>query len=48
MECSKECVIQLIDEHKKRDVIWNPKNTEHFNKKAGRMGGDRKGTEQIS
>jgi hypothetical protein len=32
MEWSKELVIQLIDEYKKRDVIWNPKNTEHFNK----------------
>jgi hypothetical protein len=38
MEWSKEFVIHLIDEYKKRDVIWN----------AGRMGGDRKGTEQIS
>jgi hypothetical protein len=32
MEWSKECIIQLIDESKKRDVIWNPKDTKHFNK----------------
>jgi hypothetical protein len=32
MEWSKECIIHLIDEYKKRDVIWNPQNTEHFNK----------------
>jgi hypothetical protein len=32
MEWSKECSINLIDEYKKRDVIWNPQNTEHFSK----------------
>jgi hypothetical protein len=31
MKWSKGCVSQLIDEYKKRDVIWNQK-TEHFNK----------------
>ncbi|PNF39635.1 hypothetical protein B7P43_G05676 [Cryptotermes secundus] len=32
MEWSKESIIYLIDEYKKRDVIWNTRNTEHYNK----------------
>jgi hypothetical protein len=32
MEWSKEDVIKLIDQYRTRNVIWDPKNTDHFNK----------------
>jgi hypothetical protein len=32
MEWSKQDVIKLIDQYRTRNVIWGPKNTDHFNK----------------